>query len=252
MRYFLQVAYHGKAYAGWQVQPGDDTVQARLDTALSTLLRTPISTTGAGRTDAGVHAEGNVAHFDFDGPLPKRFTYTLNCLLPYNIASPKVYVATRPDAHARYDALWRQYRYQLIRRKNPFYRETALPAYRQLDIAAMNEAAACLLNYDDFATFAKLHGANKTTFCKIHHAYWEQEGDLLSFHVRADRFLRGMVRALVGTLLEVGYGKMEISQFCAAIEAKHRAAAGNNVEPHGLFLTGVGYPDGLLTPLSLD
>lgn len=252
MRYFLQIAYHGKAYAGWQVQPGDDTVQGRLDAALTTLLRTPIATLGAGRTDAGVHGEANMAHFDFGGPLPKRFHYALNCLLPYDIAATRVFVATRPDAHARFDATWRQYRYQVTLRKNPFYLETALPMYRKINVEAMNEAAAHLLRYDDFASFAKLHGANKTTICTIHHAYWEQTGDLLCFHVRADRFLRGMVRALVGTLLEVGYGKMEISQFCQTIEARNRAVAGDNVFPHGLFLSGVGYPEGLLTPLLTD
>lgn len=251
-RYLLDIAYKGTAYAGWQVQPNTPTVQGRIDTALSTLLRQPIETVGAGRTDTGVHAEHNAAHFDYETALPPRFLHSVNSLLPFDIAITQVRQGVTDDFHARFTATYRAYRYDLLRHKSPFAIDLAAPLRRAVAVDTMNEAAAILLEYTDFASFCKANGNNFTTLCTLSYAHWTDDGEKLSFHVKANRFLRGMVRALVGTLLEVGYGNLSIAAFRAIIAAENRAQAAGNAPAQGLFLTDVGYPAHTLSTPILD
>lgn len=251
-RFLLDIAYKGTAYAGWQVQPNASTVQGCVDKALSTLFRQPIETVGAGRTDTGVHASHNAAHFDIETELPPRFLHSINAMLPFDIAIMSVRRALTEDFHARFTATHRAYRYDLSLQKSPFTTELAVLLRKPVDIQRMNEAAAILLEYTDFASFCKAHGNNHTTLCTLSHAYWTCSENTLSFHVKANRFLRGMVRALVGTLLEVGYGTMNIAQFRAVIEAQSRASAAANAPAHGLFLIEVGYPIHTLSQPVLD
>lgn len=244
MRYFLELSYNGKAYNGWQIQPDAPSVQQTLQEGLSTLLRMPMEVVGAGRTDTGVHARRYVAHFDLPEPLPDpaQFCYHLNALLPYDIA---VHAArpVRPDAHARFDALSREYRYQISMRKDPFLHDFAYRLTVPLDVEAMNRAAQLLLLAQDFTSFSKLHSNNKTNICHLTRAHWEQRGSLLVFTIAADRFLRNMVRAVVGTLIEVGRGKIPAAEVERIAAGRDRALAGTSVPPQGLFLTGVAYPD---------
>ena len=230
MRYFLELSYSGKAYCGWQVQPGDPSVQQAVQQALSTLLRHETPVVGAGRTDTGVHASFYVAHFDTERAVddPARFCYHLNAVLPDDIAVSALR-RVRDDAHARFDAAEREYTYYMRSEQDPFSRETSWQYRGALDTAAMNEAAAHLLAFDDFTTFAKLNSANKTNICKVTYARWRQEGTELIFTIRANRFLRNMVRAITGTLVGVGRGKM--------------TRAGSSAPAQGLFLTAVRYPE---------
>lgn len=244
-RYFIYLGYNGKNYCGWQIQPNGITVQQTIEEALATLLRKPAPITGAGRTDTGVHARLMVAHFDWDEPLDTSFlSEKLNRLLPKDIAIYKV-VSVRPDAHARFDATSRTYNYYITVRKDPFNFEQVYRMYGSVDIEAMNKACRVLYDYIDFTSFSKLHTDVKTNNCKITHAGWKQEGDVWVFTITADRFLRNMVRAIVGTLLEVGKGKLSIEDFKEIIEAKDRGRAGTSVPGHALFLTDITYPDEL-------
>ncbi|RMG69444.1 MAG: tRNA pseudouridine(38-40) synthase TruA [Bacteroidetes bacterium] len=249
MRYVLDIAYDGTGFAGWQRQPNAHTVQAELEAALSTALRQQTSCTGAGRTDAGVHARQLIVHFDHPEALPPRFFHSLNALLPATVSVNGLYRTADPDFHSRFHAVRRAYIYQIIRKKSPFYRDQATWVRHELDLAAMQAAAAVLPEYEDFASFCKAHGAHETTLCRMDAAFWQEEGDLLCFHIAANRFLRGMVRAIVGTLLEVGRGRRDIADFRRVIEARDRRAAGANAPPQGLFLTEVSYPEGSLIPL---
>ena len=246
-RYFIYLAYDGTNYCGWQVQPNGVSVQELLTKALITFLRDDtIKIVGAGRTDAGVHARTMIAHFDFASKLDGRsVTDKLNRLLPPDIAVYKV-VPVTPEAHARFDATYRTYKYYITTRKNPFDRAYAWRIIQPLDFEKMNEAAATLFDYIDFTSFSKLHTDVKTNNCKIMYAKWEQlEADKWVFTIQADRFLRNMVRAVVGTLVEVGRGKMTIQQFRQVIEKKDRCSAGSSVPGHALFLVDVGYPEEL-------
>lgn len=250
MRYFLDIAYKGTRYAGWQVQANaPNTVQAALDRALSVLLQAPVQSTGAGRTDTGVHARQLVVHFDTDAPVGPAFVHSLNGLLPYDIAVNALLEPLQPDLHARFDAISRAYVYRVVRRKSPLDYEFALWVRQEIDMDKMNEAAAMLLEYEDFASFCKAHGNQDHTLCRMDRAVWEVEGECLLFHIRANRFLRGMVRALVGTLLWVGSGRLSTADFRAIIEARDRRRAGPNVDAQGLFLTEVNYPPGVLRVL---
>lgn len=249
MRYVLDIAYDGTSYAGWQRQPNAHTVQAELEAALSTALRQETTCTGAGRTDTGVHARQLIVHFDHPGALPPRFRHSLNALLPPAVAVHGLFRPADPDFHSRFHAVRRAYVYQIVRRKDAFLREQATWVRHSLDLPAMQAAAALLLEYDDFASFCKAHGANETTLCRMDAAYWREEGELLCFHIAANRFLRGMVRAIVGTLLEVGRGRRDLADFRRVIEARDRRAAGPNAAPQGLFLTEVCYPPGSLIAL---
>jgi tRNA pseudouridine38-40 synthase len=249
MRYVLDISYHGARYAGWQIQANAHTVQAELEQALGTILRQKIATTGAGRTDAGVHARQLMVHFDFPDPLPERFHFGLNGILPPDVAVNQVFRPARPDFHTRFDALSRSYDYQLVLRKSPLLQGAALWVRQPLNFEAMNEAAACLPAYQDFASFCKAHGDNRTTLCELHHAFWEQTSPYTwAFHIKANRFLRGMVRAVVGSLLEVGKGNWTLADFRSMVEARDRRKAGPNVLPYGLYLAEVSYPEGSLVP----
>lgn len=245
-RYFIYLAYNGKNYCGWQIQPNGMTVQQRIEEALSTILRVKTSIVGAGRTDAGVHARLMVAHFDAEEPIANLSLLTdkLNRLLPPDIALYKI-VPVIPEAHARFDATYRTYKYYLTLEKDPFRFDQAYRYFGNLDFERMNEACKVLFEYIDFTSFSKLHTDVKTNNCRIMHAEWKPEGGLWVFTIQADRFLRNMVRAIVGTLLDVGRGKMDMAGLRRVIEAKDRCSAGISVPGHALFLVDVGYPDHL-------
>ena len=244
-RYFIYLAYDGTNYHGWQIQPNGISVQECLMNALSTFLRREIEVIGAGRTDAGVHASLMVAHFDSDELLDTTsVTDKLNRLLPPDISIYRV-CRVRPDTHARFDATARTYKYYVTTSKYPFNRQYRWRLYNQLNYERMNEAARILFEYNDFTSFSKLHTDVKTNNCHIQHAGWTQEGDIWVFTIRADRFLRNMVRAIVGTLLEVGRGRLTIDGFRNVIEAKDRCKAGTSVPGHALFLVDVTYPEEL-------
>ncbi|MBQ8603104.1 MAG: tRNA pseudouridine(38-40) synthase TruA [Bacteroides sp.] len=247
MRYFIYLAYDGTHYHGWQVQPNGESVQGTLMKAMGTFLRKEIEVVGAGRTDAGVHARLMVAHFDYyDEPLDVQLVKDkLNRLLPPDIAVYEV-KPVKPEAHARFDATYRTYKYYVTTRKDPFNRHYAWRLFNDLDFARMNEAAKILFDYIDFTSFSKLHTDVKTNNCKMMHAEWTQVGEYeWVFTIQADRFLRNMVRAVVGTLVEVGRGKMTLEGFRQVIEKKDRCSAGNSVPGHALFLVDVGYPEDL-------
>ena len=276
MRFFLTFSYNGTNYCGWQRQPNGVAVQQELEKALTTILRTPIELTGAGRTDAGVHALNMVAHFDIaDDILPahlkesdteigqrsysppvfggvprsgegvindsNRLINNLNSLLPYDIAVKNVERVT-DEAHARFDALSRKYEYHIITHKNPFLKEQACRIHFPLNIELMNEAAKVLFEYEDFTSFSKLHTDVKTNNCTIMEAYWQQRGEELVFTIKANRFLRNMVRAIVGTLMEVGRERLTIEGFRQVIEAKNRCSAGHSVPACGLYFIEAEYP----------
>lgn len=240
-RYVIDVHYDGTRYAGWQTQPNAVTVQSEVDRALTMVLRTPTFCYGAGRTDAGVHALQMPAHFDYDGELHPHFMRAMNGVLPTDIALIRAYEAPNAEFHARFSAKWRSYRYQLIFRKHPHLFHRAFWVKEEIDVEAMQRGAKILLEYDSFESLCKAHGSNKTYLCKMMESYWEWEGDMLVYHVKADRFLRGMVRAIVGTLLLMGTGKLDEQGFRDILEAKDRKKAGGSVVADGLFLDGVGY-----------
>lgn len=240
-RYFLHLAYNGKAYHGWQVQPGDITVQETLERCIGLKLKQTVSVIGCGRTDTGVNARNFYAHFESE-PIDdlQQFVYQLNVFLPDDIVVFRCWQVA-PDMHARFNATSRTYHYYVTRRKNPFHTDDALYIYGDLDVDKMNEAAKLLFEYQDFTSFSKLHTQVKTNNCKIMEARWNEEGDLLVFRIKADRFLRNMVRAIVGTLLEVGKGKLSLDGFRAVIEQKDRCSAGTSMPAHALFLEDVTY-----------
>lgn len=243
-RYFIRLGYNGGAYCGWQSQPNGIAVQQRMEEALSTLLRKATAVTGAGRTDAGVHARLMIAHFDTEEAVadPALLADKLNRLLPRDIAVYEIH-PVRTDAHARFDALSRTYKYYVTMRKDPFNHAFACRLHGTLDFDAMNEAAGVLPDYTDFTSFSKLHTDVRTNNCRISHARWEREGDVWAFTVTADRFLRNMVRAIVGTLLDAGRGKLDTDGFRRIIEAKDRGQAGTSAPAHALFLHDITYPE---------
>lgn len=242
-RYLVELSFRGTRYFGWQVQSGQLSVQEVLEKSFSLFLRQPVSVTGAGRTDTGVHAAYFVAHFDAEElPFsPEDTVYKLNRFLPEDISLFTIRPVS-PDFHARFSARSRTYRYYITMVKDPFTTDTALYYPRMLDVEKMNEAAALLLKHTDFTSFSKLHTDVKTNQCRIEKAIWERAGDKLIFSITADRFLRNMVRAIVGTLLEVGKGKLTVAGFEEVILKKDRGAAGTSAPAHGLFLTGISYP----------
>lgn len=244
MRYFIELSYKGTCYNGWQVQANAPSVQGGLQKAMSAILRENITVTGAGRTDTGVHALHYVAHFDLPGPIgdSKSLVYHLNMLLPKDIAVKRIY-RVGDSAHARFDALSREYRYVMNSEKDPFSRETSWQYYVALDTGRMNEAAAWLLQFDDFTTFAKLNSGNKTNICTVTHAEWTGTGSGMVFTIRANRFLRNMVRAIVGTLVDVGRGKMTPGEFRDAVAAKDLSLSGTSAPAQGLFLSDIKYPE---------
>lgn len=238
MRYFIEFAYKGTSYHGSQVQPNGITVQSVLQDAFFTMQRTPVELTFAGRTDAGVHAEQMFAHFDVDDTPPT--AERLNRLLPEDIAVRRIYPVA-DDLHARFSARSRTYEYRIAVRKSPFSYETRTRVHVPLDYKAMNEAAKLLLGTHDFASFCKVHTDVKTTLCTVTEAYWREDDEGAVFTITADRFLRNMVRAVVGTLFEVGRHQLTSEGFAEIIESRSRQAAGQSAPPQGLFLTAVRY-----------
>lgn len=242
-RYFIDLSYDGTRFLGWQVQPKGRTVQGELIERLSTFFREDVYVVGAGRTDAGVHASHMTAHFDLSTEIdsPSDVAYKLNRFLDTDIAIKRIYrVGT--EAHSRFDAVERGYVYRLSRVKNPFSVGYAWSFERPLDLNAMNEAASTLLEYRDFAAFCKADADVKTTLCDVREARWEQLGDEWVFHIKADRFLRNMVRAIVGTLIAVGEGKVTVEEFKEIIESEDRKKAGSSAPGEGLYLSEVAYP----------
>lgn len=242
-RYFIYFSYDGTAYHGWQIQPNAHSVQQRLNEALTTLLRESVHTVGAGRTDTGVHAAAMVAHFDTGSVIEDtgRMVDKLNRLLPPDIAVRELRLVPS-DAHARFDARSRTYHYHVYMGKQPFLRHYATRLFFRPDFPTMNAAARLLQEYTDFTSFSKLHTDVKTNICHISSARWvEVAPDHWRFEITADRFLRNMVRAIVGTLLEVGRGRMTVEGFHQVIVAGSRQKAGESVPAHGLFLVDVAY-----------
>lgn len=241
MRYFTEFSYDGKNYCGYQIQPRENSVQEELEKALSTILRTEIKTVGAGRTDTGVHARKMFAHFDTDVLLPENLVARLNSFLPQDIAVHAVFPVNE-TLHARFDALYRTYEYYISLTKDPFTRDYSWQMRKPfLDVERMNEACSILFEYEDFSSFAKVGGDNKTNLCKIYKAEWEQTGSLLKFTISANRFLRNMVRAIVGTMVEIGSGKTAPEELHAIIKTQNRNSAGSSAPAQGLFLVDVGY-----------
>ncbi|WP_055435829.1 tRNA pseudouridine(38-40) synthase TruA [Lacinutrix algicola] len=242
MRYFIELSYNGKAYHGWQIQPNAISVQEVLEKGLSTLLREPISTMGAGRTDAGVHAKQLFAHFNtevnFDIP---QTIYKLNSFLPVDIAIKNIF-KVKADAHARFHAISRQYLYRIALEKSPFNTEQAFLLKPKLDIEKLKTATRILLDYEDFQCFSKSNTDVKTYNCNIMKAEWQVIDNELHFTIKADRFLRNMVRAIVGTLINIGIGKVEVESLHTIIKSKNRSQAGFSVPGHALYLTEVEYP----------
>lgn len=241
MRYFIQLAYKGTNYHGWQYQPNAHTVQETLSKALSVILQQSIEITGAGRTDTGVHAKEMYAHFDFEGNFdPTQFVYKLNSFLPKDISIYDIF-PVKNEVHTRFDAQKRTYEYHIHTRKDPFLEELSWYYQQQLDVEKMNQAAELLLKHTDFQCFSKVNTDVATFNCAISEAYWKYTGNQLVFTISADRFLRNMVRAIVGTLVLVGLNKISLSDFEQILASKDRNKAGFSAPAHGLYLTQINY-----------
>lgn len=245
MRYFIEVAYRGTKFNGFQVQDNAQTVQSAIDHALSTLMREAIETTGSSRTDAGVHALQNFLHFDLEKPLHPQFIYKVNAILPPDILLRHVY-GVADDAHSRFAALSRSYEYTIYMQKDPFLQDRGYFFPYKLDVDLLQEAAGILKEYQDFMTFSKRNTQVKTYICNIMESRWSADSARIVYNVTANRFLRGMVRGLVGTMLRVGRGKLSMQGFRDAIESRNCVNADFAVPPQGLFLMQVSYPEGLL------
>ena len=242
-RYFLEIAYKGTNYHGWQIQNNAHTVQKELENAISILLDTPTGIMGSGRTDTGVHASQQFLHFDCKAELDQLdFLKKLNGILPKDIAVYDIR-KVKNDAHARFDAIWRSYVYRISLRKDPFEQESAWLLYKNPDIQKMTEAAKLLLSQEDFQCFSKVKTEVNTFKCKINEVFWEQNGPQLLFHITANRFLRGMVRAIVGTLVAVGTDNISITDFQHILESKDRSKAKAAAPAQGLYLCRVIYPE---------
>lgn len=242
LRYFIETAYNGTHYHGWQYQPNARSVQETLNEALSTILKTDIDVVGAGRTDTGVHARQLFAHFDSETPLEvPQLVHKLNSYLPKDIAIIQLHLL-HEGAHARFDATKRTYEYHIHRQKDVFNNDTSWYYPHDLDVPKMNEACLVLFEHTDFECFSKVNTDVNTFNCKIYEAHWQQTGNKLVFTIAADRFLRNMVRAIVGTMINIGTQKISIADFTKIIESKNRGQAGFSVPAHGLFLTKIEYP----------
>jgi tRNA pseudouridine38-40 synthase len=241
LRYFIELAYNGKNYHGWQVQPNAITVQQTLSNAFSTILKSEIDIVGAGRTDTGVHAKQMFAHFDYETIFDiQNVVYKLNSFLPKDIVIFNIFQVT-DDAHARFDAKKRTYQYHINSYKNAFTNDGSWYYQKKLDIAKMNEACKILFNHIDFECFSKIHTEVNTFNCTIFEAFWQQNNSELIFTITADRFLRNMVRAIVGTMVNIGLLKISLEDFNAIINSKDRNKAGFSVPAHGLYLTKIEY-----------
>jgi len=253
LRYFIELAYNGTNYHGWQVQPNATTVQETLNKALSTILKTTIDVVGAGRTDTGVHAKQMFAHFDLsiefgtEINIPQ-LVHKLNSLLPKDIAIFNIH-KVHDDAHARFDAKKRTYEYRIHQQKDVFENENSWYCQNELNVEKMNQACKILFDYTDFECFSKVNTEVNTFNCKIYEAHWQQNENQLLFTIAADRFLRNMVRAIVGTMINIGLEKINLHDFKTIIESKDRNQAGFSVPAHGLYLTKIEY-DYILNELS--
>ena len=246
MRFFIELSYKGTNYHGWQEQPNANTVQAEINRALSTILNTNIEVIGAGRTDTGVHANQMFAHFDCDIDFDiQNLMFKLNSFLASDIAIKDIF-KVKEDANCRFDALSRTYQYHIIQKKDPF-NKTAYFLQNDLDIKAMNEACKYIIGKQDFTSFSKVNTQTFTNNCDVMFAKWELVNNKLTFTIKADRFLRNMVRAIVGTLLDVGFGKIIAADVAKIIAAKDRSKSGVSVPAHALFLTEVKYPNKIRT-----
>ena len=243
MRYFITLSYDGTRYHGWQIQPNGISVQGELQRGLSLLLRQNVTVTGAGRTDTGVHARMMMAHFDIDTPIDgQQLAYKLNKLLPHDIAIQDVRLVP-DDLHARFSATSRTYHYYIHTVKSPFLRQYSCELHYPLDFELMNQAGTMMLEYEDFGAFCKSHADVKTTLCHVTHAQWHQTGEHeWYFEITANRFLRNMVRAVVGTMIEVGRGRLTLDDFRRVIEGKRRSDAGESMPGNSLFLERIEYP----------
>jgi tRNA pseudouridine38-40 synthase len=244
-RYFIFISYKGTSYHGWQIQPNSVTIQTVLEEALSVVLNEQISTIGAGRTDAGVHATYFCAHFESSSPdllSIWNLAFRLNQYLPPDISVSSLKKVV-PDASARYSAISRTYKYYISRIKDPFFDNSSWYLHGNIDTRAMNEACNILYKHDDYTSFSKLHSGAKSNICKIYHASWEQSESRLIFTIKADRFLRNMVRAIVGTMVDIGFGKLDPDVFESIFLAKNRCKAGKSAPAKGLFLVDIEYPE---------
>jgi len=241
MRYFIEVSYNGAAYSGFQTQQNANTIQDEVEKALAILLKQPVILTGSSRTDAGVHALQNFFHFDFSSTIPTECSYNLNAILPADIAVKKIN-NVRVDAHCRFDALSREYKYFIYQEKNPFLNETAYYYPYKLDYSLLNEAALLIKEYSDFTSFSKRNTQVKSFVCSIYESKWLKEGNSLVYNVKANRFLRGMVRGLVATMLKVGSQKTTLEHFAEIIESKDCTKASFSAPAKGLFLSEVCFP----------
>lgn len=245
MRYFLEVSYNGLAFHGSQIQGKLSTVQLSVNKAVSTILRQPVETFGASRTDEGVHALGNFYHFDTETALSENFVYRLNAILPFEIAVKACHIPKdQEQSNARFDALSRHYNYRLYTSKDPFLHHRAHFYPYKIDRELLHQTAQLLAGEKDFTSFSKRNTQTRTFFCKVEEAYWTFSENTFCFDVRANRFLRGMVRALVGTQLQVARGKMAIEEFAALFERKDCRLADFSVPGHGLYLEDIVYPKG--------
>ena len=245
MRYFIDISYDGSNYHGWQIQPNADTVQHQINIAFSTILNEEINVLGAGRTDTGVHAKKMIAHFDTNQTIDfEKFKYRINGFLKNDISLNDIY-KVKDDAHARFSAISRTYEYRISRTKNPF----SVNSYfllRDLDFQSMKKACKFLHGSHDYTSFAKLHSENYTNNCEVYIANWKEDENLLIFNIKANRFLRNMVRAIVGTLIEIGEGKISFSDIETILMSKDRAKAGYSVPANGLSLIDIEYPKEIL------
>lgn len=241
MRYFIEISYQGKKYHGWQSQPDANSIQEEINKAISVVLQEEIIVLGAGRTDTGVHAEQMFAHFDTENELDINYVFKFNSVLPEDIVIHTL-EKVKEDAHARFDAVSRSYQYKIWLGRNPFLLDSTWQIhYQKLDVNAMNEAAKLLLEYENFQAFSKVKTEVKTYNCDVTEATWVQNGNELTFHISANRFLRNMVRAIVGTLVDVGKHKISTQEFRNIIVSRDRSKAGLSVPAKGLYLTEITY-----------
>lgn len=242
-RYFLEVSYKGTNYSGFQLQENANSIQAEIEKACGILQREKITLTGSSRTDAGVHALQNYFHFDYEGKIHEHFGYKMNAILPSDIVVQRL-VPVAADAHCRFDAISREYKYYIYQKKDPFLKGRAYFFPYKVDLGKMQEAAEYLREFQDFTSLSKRRTQVKHFICRIEESGWQREGDCLIYRVKGNRFLRGMVRAMVATMLKVGRKKMEVAEIKDILDAKDCRMASFAVPPDGLFLVGVNYPEG--------
>jgi len=246
-RYFIHLAYNGTKYHGWQLQPNAVTVQSVMEKSFSAVLRQEVQITGCGRTDTGVHARFFVAHFDLENPIQntEEFTKKMNRFLPPDIHIEDIF-RVKDEVHSRFTATSRTYQYIILLHKDPFWQEFGAYVFRDLDVKLMNEAAQLLYQYTDFTSFSKLHTQTKNNDCEIMYANWKKSGNKLIFTIQANRFLRNMVRAIVGTMIEVGRKRVSLEKFSEIIEKRDRNVAGVSAPAKGLFLVDITYPNDII------